>query len=53
MKKHDEKHIDRLTVGQPDDFDEVELGVDFGEVEEDEPESAWALPGEEASDRGE
>ncbi len=53
MKRHDVKQIDRLTVGQGDDFDEVELGVDFGEVEEDEPESAWALPGEEASDRAE
>ncbi len=51
MKKRKAKQNDRFTADQDDDLDEGELNVDFGEVEEDEPELDWARPGEEVDDR--
>jgi RNA polymerase primary sigma factor len=53
MNKRTANQGEQFTAGQDDDFDEGELNVDFGEVEEDEPESDWALPAEEVDDRAE
>jgi RNA polymerase sigma factor (sigma-70 family) len=50
MKKRKVKQNERFMADPDDDFDEGELDVDFGEVEEDEPELDWARPGEEVSD---
>jgi hypothetical protein len=53
MKRRNVKQNDRFSVNQEDDFVEGELDVDCGEVEEDEPELAWAFSDEEADDRAE
>ncbi len=52
MKRPNLKQNDRFSVDQEDDFAE-ELDVDCSEVEEDEPELAWAFSDEETDDRAE